>query len=249
MLVLQMTDTHLFADSEGEMFGCRTRDTFDRVIEAIAQLETKPDLLLLTGDISQDESVASYVYVQSRLQDLNIRSHWLPGNHDQGEKAIAFLNGGCVSAQKDFVLGGWQFILLDSMVPQQPYGELSPQQLAYLDSKLETDLPTLIAVHHQVIDCGLTYMDGMGLRNAGMLLERLGRSPQVKVVLNGHIHHEFSELRDGVHFLGTPSTCMQLKPMQEKAELDDRPAGFRLLWLGAEGEARTEVRRLSSLRR
>jgi 3',5'-cyclic-AMP phosphodiesterase len=244
MLVVQITDTHLFAEPEGEMFGCRTRDTFDRVIDSIARLETKPDLLLLTGDISQDESVASYVYVQSRLQDLNIPSYWLPGNHDQEAGAIAFLNGGCVSAQKDFVLGGWQFVLLDSMVPQQPHGELSQQQLEYLDSKLTTDLPTLIAVHHQPIDCGLTYMDGMGLRNGGMLLARIDRAPQVKVVLNGHIHHAFAELRDGVHFLGTPSTCVQLKPMQEKAEVDPRPAGFRLLWLGAGGEVETEVRRV-----
>ncbi|NJM46499.1 MAG: hypothetical protein HC860_10200 [Alkalinema sp. RU_4_3] len=102
MLVVQITDTHLFAEPEGEMFGCRTRETFDTVIEAIAQLETKPDLLLLTGDVSQDDSVASYVYVRSRLQDLNIPSYWLPGNHDQEEGASAFLHGGCVSAEKDF---------------------------------------------------------------------------------------------------------------------------------------------------
>jgi 3',5'-cyclic-AMP phosphodiesterase len=244
MLVVQITDTHLFADGEGEMFGCRTRASFDGVIDAIAQLETKPDLLLLTGDISQDESVASYVYVRSRLQDLNIPSYWLPGNHDQDGGAIASLNGGCVSAEKDLVLGGWQFILLDSMVVQQSYGELSQQQLEYLDSKLTTDLPTLIAVHHQAIDCGLTYMDGMGLRNGGMLLGRIDSAPQVKVVLNGHIHHAFAELRQGVHFLGTPSTCVQLKPMQEKAEMDSRPAGYRLLWLGADGQVETEVRRV-----
>jgi 3',5'-cyclic-AMP phosphodiesterase len=244
MLVVQITDTHLFADSEGEMFGCRTRASFDRVIEAIAQLNPQPDLLLLTGDISQDESVASYLYVQSRLQDLNIPSYWLPGNHDQDGGAIAFLNGGCVSAEKDFVLGGWQFILLDSMVAQQPYGELSQQQLEFLDAKLTANLPTLIAVHHQAIDCGLTYMDGMGLRNGEMLLGRIDLAPQVKVVVNGHIHHAFAELRGGVHFLGTPSTCVQLKPMQEKAEVDHRPAGFRLLWLGADGTVETEVRRV-----
>jgi 3',5'-cyclic-AMP phosphodiesterase len=244
MLVVQITDTHLFADREGEMFGCRTRDTFDQVIDAIALLETKPDLLLLTGDISQDESVASYVYVQSRLQDLNIPSYWLPGNHDQDGGAIAFLNGGCVSAEKDFVLGGWQFVLLDSMVAQQPHGELSQQQLEYLDAKLIADLPTLIAVHHQVIDSGLTYMDGMGLRNAEMLLARINCAPQVKVVVNGHIHHAFAELRDGVHFFGTPSTCVQLKPMQAAAEVDSRPAGFRLLWLGVDGTVETEVRRV-----
>ncbi|NJM46500.1 MAG: hypothetical protein HC860_10205 [Alkalinema sp. RU_4_3] len=84
----------------------------------------------------------------------------------------------------------------------------------------------------------------MGLRNGEMLLERIDRAPQVKVVLNGHIHHAFAELRQGVHFLGTPSTCVQLKPMQEKAEVDSMPAGFRLLWLESGGEVETEVRRV-----
>jgi 3',5'-cyclic-AMP phosphodiesterase len=244
MLVVQITDTHLFAEAEGEMYGCRTRDSFDAVIDAIANLSPRPDVLLLTGDISQDDSPASYLYVRSRLQDLNIPTHWLPGNHDQNLEARAFLNQGCISGDRNFVRGGWQFILLDSMVEQQPYGELSAQQLQFLDEQLVMDLPTLIAIHHQAIPSGLTYMDNMGLKNAAALLTRVEQASQVKVVLNGHIHHEFSAMHQGVQFLATPSTCVQLKPMQSEIEVDDRPAGFRLLWLEPDGQMRTEVRRI-----
>jgi 3',5'-cyclic-AMP phosphodiesterase len=241
LLVAQITDTHLFADDRATLFDCPTNQTFAAVMTAIDTLNPRPDILLLTGDISQDETQESYEYARSLIQPLGIPTYWIPGNHDQNVATIAALNGGYISSLKTFLQAGWQFILLDSMVLQQPWGELNKSQLELLEKHLQSSLPTLIAVHHHPIDCGLDYMDNIGLQNAEAFFRVIDRYPQVKVVLNGHIHQEFATQRQGVTYLGTPSTCMQLKPRQVNVEVSDRPPGFRLIKLEPDGQIATEV--------
>jgi 3',5'-cyclic-AMP phosphodiesterase len=245
LLVAQLTDTHLFADGTKTMFDCVTNQTFAAVIQRLAQVQPRPDLLLLTGDISQDDTAASYEYARSLIGPLQIPTYWLRGNHDQNGAAIAQLNGDVISAEKSFEQAGWRFILLDSMVPGQPGGRLVESQLAYLEQQLQDKKPTLVAVHHHPIACGVEHMDAMALANADELFVILGRYPQVKLVISGHIHQEFAAQRDGVTYLSAPSTCIQLKPNQVEIELDtDRTPGFRLLRLYPDGRFETEVCRL-----
>jgi 3',5'-cyclic-AMP phosphodiesterase len=245
LIVAQLTDTHLFADASATMFGCRTNQTFAAVVERLAALSPRPDCLLLTGDISQDDSVASYAYARSLIGPLGIPTYWLHGNHDQNEAAIAALNGDQIVADKSFEQGGWRFILLDSMVLDQPSGRLAQSQLEYLEQQLQDEKPTLVAVHHHPIACGLAGMDAIGLTNAEALFAVLDRHPSVKLVMTGHIHQEFVAQRGGVTYLSAPSTCIQLKPNQTEIELDtDRHPGFRLLRLYPDGQFETEVCRV-----
>ncbi len=245
LLVAQLTDTHLFADDDDTMCDCQTNHTFAAVMQAVAQLQARPDLLLLTGDISQDETSASYAYARSLIAPLAVPTYWLPGNHDQNVASIASLNGGSVLSDKSFSRGGWRFILLDSRIQGQPEGRLSQAQLQWLEQQLQDASPTLVAVHHHPIACGLAEMDRMGLTNADDLLAIVDRHPQVKLVIFGHIHQEFSVKRGTIAYFGTPSTCIQLKPQQDTIELDHKPAGFRLLRLYPDGRFTTEVRRIS----
>ncbi len=242
LLVAQLTDTHLFADGTKTMFDCRTNQTFAAVMQQLVQLEPRPDLLLLTGDISQDDTAASYEYARSLIGPLQIPTYWLCGNHDQHDAAIEHLNGDQIYADKSFEQGGWRFILLDSMVLDQPGGRLAASQLAYLEQQLQDAKPTLVAVHHHPLPCGLGGMDAIGLANADALFAVLDRYVQVKLVICGHIHQEFAAERRGVSYLGTPSTCIQLKPNQAEIELDtDRTPGFRLLRLYPDGRFETAV--------
>ncbi len=245
LLVAQLTDTHLFADDSETMFGCRTNQTFAAVVARLAAVQPRPDCLLLTGDISQDDSVASYAYARSVIGPLGIPTYWLRGNHDQNGDAIAALNGDGIVADKAFEQGGWRFILLDSMALDQPGGRLAESQLEYLEQQLQDPQPTLVAVHHHPIACGVEYMDAIGLANADALFAVLDRYPLVKLVICGHIHQESVAQRAGVTYLGTPSTCIQLKPNQAEIELDlDRGPGFRLLRLYPDGRFETAVCRL-----
>jgi Icc protein len=247
LLVAQLTDMHLFADASKTMFDCRTNQTFAAVIQQIDQLQPRPDLLLLTGDIAQDETAAAYAYARSLIAPLVIPTYWLPGNHDQNSATIVQLNGDCIQPDKSFVQGGWRFVLLDSRIQGKPEGRISQAQLQWLERQLEDPRPTLVAVHHHPLACGLADMDQMGLTNVDDFFAVIDRRPQVKLVIYGHIHQASSAQRGMVQYFGTPATCIQLKPQQAAIEVDDLPPGFRLFWLYPDGEFTTAVRWLADV--
>ncbi|HEY9625896.1 MAG TPA: 3',5'-cyclic-AMP phosphodiesterase [Coleofasciculaceae cyanobacterium] len=249
LVVAQLTDTHLFADADQTLKGYPTVRSFQAVVDSLEQLQPQPDLLLLTGDLSQDETIASYHQLRSRIMPLGIPAYWIPGNHDQSPADMAqVLSDAPLSPQKCFQAGGWQFILLNSMLHQQVHGALSDEALQQLDQQLQvTHLPTLVALHHPPLAIASAWMDAIGLQNREALFAVIDRYPQVKLVVFGHIHQAFDRVRQGVRYLGAPSTCVQFSPKAEEFTIDtEQPPGFRLLSLYPDGQFETRVQRIAA---
>lgn len=244
--VVQLSDTHLFSNPDQELLGLATLDSFTAVLKSLHQLQPHPDVLLLTGDLSQDETQQSYEHLRDLIEPLSIPTYWLPGNHDQYPLMEKILDGGWLSAQKVFQRGGWNFILLNSMLPGQVYGKLSAESLMGLEQQLAhlPNHPTLIALHHPPCSIGSHWMDRINLRNAAALFEVLDRYQQVKLVLFGHIHQEFDYIRQGVRYLGCPSTCVQFKPNETDFAVDQQLPGFRMLTLYPDGQFNTVIKRV-----
>lgn len=249
LVIAQLTDTHLFADEDQTLKDCPTVLSFQAVLDSVAQLQPQPNLLLLTGDLSQDETLSSYHQLHSRITPLGIPTYWIPGNHDQSLTDMEqTLCTAPISPKKCFQAGGWQFILLNSMLHQQVQGELSAEALATLDQQLQdSPLPTLIALHHPPLAIASAWMDAIGLQNREALFAVLDRHPQVKLVIFGHIHQEFDRVRQGVRYLGAPSTCVQFSPNVDEFAIDgDRQPGFRLISLYPDGQFTTMVQRIAT---
>ena len=244
LLVAQITDTHLFANPNQEMLGTATAKSFQAVLERVKRLEPQPDLLLLTGDLSQDETPESYQYLQTLLSPLSIPTYWIPGNHDSLAIAQQVLTQKPVLPHKSFQLGGWQFILLNSAVPGCVDGELSSPSLEWLEQQLQlAGNPTLISLHHPPLAISSDWMDKIGLQNPKDLFAVVDHHPQVRLVIFGHIHQEFEGERQGVHYLGSPSTCVQFVPQNRELVLEQSLPGFRLLRLYPNGTWETQVER------
>jgi 3',5'-cyclic-AMP phosphodiesterase len=248
IVIAQLTDTHLFADEALTMRGFATVRSFQAVLEQVRQLQPQPDLLLLTGDLSQDETIASYEQLRDRVTPLGIPAYWIPGNHDQSLSDMQqILSTELISPQKSFQAGGWQFILLNSMLHQQVQGELTAEALETLEQQLyyAADRPTLIALHHPPLAIASAWMDAIGLQNREALFAVIDRHPQVKLVVFGHIHQAFDRSRQGVRYLGAPSTCVQFSPNSDEFVIDlaEQP-GFRLLTLYPDGSYKTTVQRV-----
>jgi 3',5'-cyclic-AMP phosphodiesterase len=247
--VIQVTDTHLFAEEHQRMRNFPTVQSFQAIVESLSQIQPKPDVLLLTGDLSQDETIASYERLRDMVTPLQIPTYWLPGNHDQSLANLEqILCTDLISPSKCFQAGGWQFILLNSMLEQQVQGEVSSQSLAWLEQQLQAapNQPTLIAVHHPPLAIGSAWMDAIGLQNREALFEVIDRHPQIKLVLFGHIHQEFERERQGVRYLGAPSTCIQFSPNCDEFMIEwEQSPGFRLLNLSTDGSYETQVQRVA----
>ena len=57
--VVQLSDSHLFANADGRLLGMKTDDSLQQVMRAVATEQPNIDLLLCSGDISQDGSILS----------------------------------------------------------------------------------------------------------------------------------------------------------------------------------------------
>ncbi|MCY7393417.1 MAG: 3',5'-cyclic-AMP phosphodiesterase [Leptolyngbyaceae cyanobacterium CAN_BIN12] len=247
LLVAQITDTHLFADDQTKLLGLQTFASFQAVIEQLKSLERRPDLLLLTGDLSQDGTAKSYEVLQEMLSPLAIPAYWVPGNHDCPKTMAQVLTRSPISSQKSIYVGPWQIVLLDSSVPGCVHGYLSADSLKWLDQELiqSHGAPTLIAFHHPPFLSGSNWMNDIGLLNPEDFFEVCDRHPHVKLVLFGHIHQDFSRQRHQVHYLGTPSTCIQFKPNSINFTLDEEQPGLRLVTLYPDGTWESQVERVA----
>ena len=225
--------------------GVDTADTFGEVSKLAHARSGVPDLYLLTGDLSQDESESSYERLSEQIKDFQAPAYFLPGNHDARDAmSKAFLRSGApLKPDRRVVVGDWQLILLDTQVEGEIGGALSQQELERLDAQLSEhgDKFALVALHHHPLPIDCWWIDRIGLENGGEFLQVLDRHSQVRLVVWGHIHQEFESMRNGVRLLGTPSTCVQFKPRADEFAVDAIPPGYRWLKLNPDGTTDTGV--------
>ena len=241
--LLHITDTHLFAQADGRLRGVDTYRTLSRVLDRAAADARPPDALLVTGDLSQDESLGAYQQFRILLSRLNVPVWCLPGNHD----APVFM--GEVLSAPPFHVGGamvsanWCLMLLNSHIAGDHGGRLAQNQLEWLDAMLREhrDRHVLLAVHHHALPLKSRWLDALALYNADELIAIIDRSPQVRCVVAGHVHQASDITRNGVRYVTTPSTCFQFLPAADSFAVDTRPPGFRWLDLMPDGTVHTEV--------
>ncbi|MGB3494465.1 MAG: 3',5'-cyclic-AMP phosphodiesterase [Elainellaceae cyanobacterium] len=248
MLIAQITDTHLFADEQQTSKGFPTWESLEAVLARVRSLTETPDVLMLTGDLSQDETLESYAQIRRAIAPLQIPTYWLPGNHDQQPALMSqHLSAVPFSDHKRFHSDNWTVLLLDSAVTGEVHGYLPPASLIWLEQQLAT-LKTdfaLVALHHPPLSVGSSWMDAIGLANQNEFQTILHRFSQVRAVVFGHIHQELDCVEGGIRYLATPSTCVQFKPNSDVFAIDgDRTPGFRLLRLQANGNLDTWVERV-----
>ncbi len=246
--IAQLTDLHLFADPSQKMMGLATARSFQAAIAHLQQLEHQPDILLLTGDLSQDESPESYQYLVQVLGSLGIPTYWLPGNHDNLPLMQRILSQPPIFLNKSVQLGNWHFILLCSNVIGRVDGEVSQTSLKWLEKqlKLAGDRHILIAIHHPPFAIGSEWMDRIRLKNPQPLFEILDRHPQIRLVLCGHVHQKCEHKREQVRYFTAPSTCVQFKPGSVEFAVDPEEfPGYRLLNVYPDGGWETKVERVA----
>ena len=241
--IIQLTDSHLFGNCSGRLLGADTNNSFQTILSNIRS-NGLPELFLITGDLTQDHSIESYQWLKEQLDELAVPYIWMNGNHDD----LRMMREVAPEAlSKQVLMNGWQLILLNSQVPGKVHGELNQQELALLRECLEQypEHPTLIAFHHPAYQTNCQWLNDISLRNAEDFRALISQHPQVKVVLNGHIHQEMDLQIDGIHYYSTPSTCVQFKPGSSEFALDAVSPGYREIELCANGALATKVVRLT----
>jgi len=217
-LIAHMTDLHL----RPRGLACyRVSDTnmlAERAIRALQSLETRPDALVVTGDLTDGSDPREYALARQLLSRLEMPVYVLPGNHDSTEDMRRELSGfpglaettdGKICYTAD--IGPLRLIVLDSHLPGSPCGELGRYQLDWLQDRLSEDKrPTLIALHHPPALSGIIHMDAMGLVDTDALAEIVAPHAHVERFLCGHLHRPIISAFAGTVMTLAPSTGHQV---------------------------------------
>lgn len=225
------------------MRGVNTYDTFRSVVENAMSNPNRPDAILATGDLVQDETRAGYQRFREPLEQFGIPVYCLPGNHDAPHLMAEVLSESpfqyCGTADRN----NWRLILLDTRRRGDDGGELDATRLRQLQEQLaeQSVEHVLICMHHHPVPMGSRWLDGVALHNRDDFLEIVDNSPNVRGIIWGHVHQASDRRRNDVRLMSTPSTCSQFLPNSDDFAVDRRGPGFRWLNLRSNGTIETDV--------
>lgn len=201
MRILHLSDTHLYGDPAARHYGrIDTTRALRGVLEHLAGLESV-DLVVHTGDASEDGTVESYRLLHELLDPFAARLGAplavAMGNHDvpaayaelagPGDHDPRYQDRAITTAD------GVRVVVLDSSVPGAGYGHLDPAQLDWLREVLARPAArgTVLAVHHPPLVAATRMLRALDLDGLDELGEALTGS-DVRVILSGHYHHEMT---------------------------------------------------------
>ena len=72
MKMIQISDLHLSEDNDYQVFDVNTYKCAQKIVHHISEYETDADCLIISGDISNDESAASYKHLMEIIKDQMI---------------------------------------------------------------------------------------------------------------------------------------------------------------------------------
>ena len=245
--LVQLTDTHLCKAQGGTLLGMDTDHSLLTVIDLVRSERPVIDLLLGTGDLSDQGALEAYRRLQEYFARLTDASCWLPGNHDDRAN-MASVADHPLRLCREIRVGRWQIVMLDSQVPGDVGGELGQGELALLAQALgaaaELGLYSLVCLHHQPVKIGCEWLDEQMVADADAFFAVLDRFPAVRGVLWGHVHQQVDRRRGDIQLMASPSTCVQFAPGSVDFRADPAPPGYRWLDLHEDGTLATGVSRV-----
>lgn len=221
LLIAQLSDPHV---GTGPAFLDGRMDTLAALRTAVAHvlaLRPQPDLVLLTGDLTEHGRAEEYAAVAEVLSALPMPVYAVPGNHDDPAVARHAL-ARCMPVAADAPDGaccyhvahaGLQLVALDTVVPRQSHGALHDAQLAWLARTLDAcrGAPVLLFMHHPPLPTGIEAMDACSLLSGADALAALLRGHgAVQGLLCGHLHRPVQMQFGGAPLHVAPSVAHQI---------------------------------------
>ncbi len=223
MLIAQITDLHV--TRAGELLAGRvdTRAALGRCVARLAALDPRPDVLLVTGDLTETATAEEYDFLRQALDPLGLPWLAVPGNHDDRAAMRRAFPQMAPAAAEDapfchaVARPDWPVRLLglDSIVPRRSEGALCAARLVWLAGQLAGATPAqpaLIYMHHPPFRTGIAPMDAcgllQGLEDFRALVTR--HADRIAGILCGHVHRVIHAAIGGVPVLLAPSSAHQI---------------------------------------
>lgn len=218
--LLQISDCHLLSEQSAQYRGVQPYNHLARLLDAY---RAAPLPLVLTGDLSEDHSVASYQRLRELLEDWPAPVYLLPGNHDDLSLMQQLFTQAPFVFAHSVVASNWTFLLLDtrSGTPAGAFDATRQQQLARSLANHQQAYVWLFCHHHPKPIGGI--IDTMGQQDADALNRMLDASPQVKGLSHGHCHHGYVRQQANWQIVGCPASSIQYLPVNDWVSVNAGP--------------------------
>ena len=246
--VFQITDPHLLHNPNETFLGINPYNHLAKIVDDVilSKDPTVTELLLLTGDISQDFSPKSYQNALGLIDKIKLPTTTIPGNHDEPNILKQTMVSDQANVYCSIAYDNWHIILLNSQWHNHVAGQLDQENLLFLQRELNNnhDKDTIIFVHHHILPVGTPWVDSSILTNAAQFLAIISQHQNIKAVFSGHVHQESATKHQHVNFYTAPAVSWQFTPQIQTFKLDVRMPGYRIIDLYKGGKYSTNVIRL-----
>ena len=207
---VQISDSHIGFNKAANQ---DVAGTLKVALDKINALPRTPDLLLHTGDISQNAKASEFDTAEQLIRSVKAgETFYVPGEHDTAADDGAlylqrFGKGTTGNGWYSFTHKGVHFIGLNNSRQIDAMGTLGPDQLQWLKhdlASLAASTPIVVFAH---IPLWMVYPDwGWGTQDGAEALSYLKRFGSV-TVLNGHIHQVVQKVEGNIAFHTATSTA------------------------------------------
>jgi 3',5'-cyclic-AMP phosphodiesterase len=255
VLIAQITDIHIgFDRGNPDEYNMQRLKT---VVQRLLEGPDEPDLLLLTGDLTEYGDAESYALLAQALADCPFPVWPAVGNHDLREPMVAAFPH--VPTADGFVqygleAEGLRLLVLDTLEEGRHGGAFCETRARWLDEELSAhpDMPTLLVMHHPPFESGLIWLDSAEDESWILRFRAvIAKHRQVGGVISGHLHRTIHTVLDGVAYtvIGStaPLAALDLTPIDlmvpdNRPMITDEPPVFALhRWDGRRIVSHTEA--------
>jgi 3',5'-cyclic AMP phosphodiesterase CpdA len=222
---------------------------FRRLVAALGELPLRPAFVVVSGDLSNDGSPASYRRLKRAIDESPLAGlPWLVGlgNHDGRagfrEGFLGEAAGRTDAYDHVATIDGLRVVTLDSHIPGAIDGDVDDGQIARLRATLArpAECGTIVVVHHHVVRCPVIRLNEIALRRASLLGEVVaGRD--VLGILGGHIHFFHAGALAGIPCVTAPGIMAQVDPTTPAPVRSVAGIGFNVVQVDRGGMTATPV--------
>ena len=241
MLISQISDMHVKGEDVLTFGKVDTYGALQNAVNHLNQHLPKPDVVLVTGDLTNDGGTPEFLAVRKALDRLEMPWFPIAGNHDQQEDmrvVFADLERFPATGKLFYLVDEFavQLIALDTTTPGEHGGHLGQAQLDWLSKTLAsaTEKPTLIFMHHPPFITGIDHMDGGLVSDADSFADIVSQHPQIERITAGHLHRAIQVRFAGTVACTAPATAHQILLQLDKGApgrwVDEPPAALMHLW-------------------
>lgn len=231
MKIIHMSDLHLTGDG-GPVWGEDSRRKFLFTIEAIGKIKNI-DLVVVSGDISDDGSLSSYVFADQVFAKLNIPTYWCVGNHDNIDTISTIFQPSFCHIVDQTLINGWRLyfvnsVALDADNPQsnRSRGVVTTQTRKCLNKQLSLHSePSIIILHHPPLEID-GWQDDKILKDRETFRAMLNKHENVKIVLSGHVHIFSKKSDKGILYSTASSVAFAFSSELPKFTIEHGHEGF-----------------------